>query len=241
MAGAGFKDFTIGEVLTSADVDQYLMQQTVMKFADSAARGSALGTAVGAGTALAEGMLSYLDDIDEVQFFDGSAWARVGLPIGTAVPASGNVLVYDGGSSEWVPRSGSVLQVIQATHSTLVTITATSYTDTDLTATITPLYSTSKVLAIVHMAAEVDAGANNSWDFTAAITRTATQVCEWRVTAASFGGSLASTYVNAVLDSPATTSATTYKAQVKSNASGRTWRAQDNSATSTITLMEIAG
>lgn len=78
MAGAGFKDFTIGEVLTSSDVDQYLMQQTVMRFASSAARGSALGTAVGAGTALAEGMVTYLDDADRVELFDGTTWKLVG-------------------------------------------------------------------------------------------------------------------------------------------------------------------
>lgn len=213
MAGAGFKDFTIGEVLTSSDVDQYLMQQTVMRFADSSARGSALGTAVGTAVPLAEGMVSWLDDSDRIEVFDGTSWRSV----------------------------GSILQVVEASYSTLVSITSTSYTDTGLSASITPTLSTSKVLALCAMAAEVDAGANNSWDFTAAITRDSTQVREWRVTAASFGGSLGSTYVNTVLDSPATTSAVTYKGQVKSNASGRTWRAQDNSATSTITLLEVAG
>jgi hypothetical protein len=49
VAGQGFKDFAVGEVLTSSDVDGFLMQQSVMRFADDGARGSALGTAVGLG------------------------------------------------------------------------------------------------------------------------------------------------------------------------------------------------
>lgn len=68
MAGAGFKDFTAGEVLTSNDVDQFLMQQTIMVFAGTAARGSAIGTAV------AEGMFTYLKDTNALEYYDGSSW-----------------------------------------------------------------------------------------------------------------------------------------------------------------------
>ena len=89
MAGAGFKDFTIGEALTSSDVDTYLMQQTVMRFADAAARGSALGTAVGTAVPLSEGMVSYLDDTNYVQVYDGSEWVSdSGFNAGTAITAS---------------------------------------------------------------------------------------------------------------------------------------------------------
>lgn len=68
MAGAGFKDFTAGEVLTANDVDQYLMQQSIMVFAGTAARGSAIGTAV------AEGMFTYLADTNALEYYDGSSW-----------------------------------------------------------------------------------------------------------------------------------------------------------------------
>ena len=78
MAGLGFKDFQVGEVLTSSDVDGYLMQQSVMRFADSAARGSALGTAPGTAVALTEGMVTYLDDSNTIELFDGTAWRGVG-------------------------------------------------------------------------------------------------------------------------------------------------------------------
>ena len=74
MAGLGFKDFQVGEVLTAADVDGYLMQQAVMRFATAASRGSALGTATGTAVPLAEGMVTYLDDSNTVTAFNGTSW-----------------------------------------------------------------------------------------------------------------------------------------------------------------------
>ena len=67
MAGAGFKDFQAGEVLTAVDVDTYLMQQTIMVFAGTAARGSAI-------TSPTEGMFSYLQDTDSVEYYTGANW-----------------------------------------------------------------------------------------------------------------------------------------------------------------------
>lgn len=75
MAGAGSKLFTSGSVLTAAQVNTYLMDQTVMRFADEAARTAAFG---GAGEAtLAEGMMSYLMDSDSVQVYDGTQWVAI--------------------------------------------------------------------------------------------------------------------------------------------------------------------
>lgn len=68
MAGAGYKDFTTGEVLTAANVDNYLMEQTVMVFASAAARTTALAAV------LAEGMTSYLKDTNSLEVYDGSNW-----------------------------------------------------------------------------------------------------------------------------------------------------------------------
>jgi hypothetical protein len=72
MAGAGYKLFATGDVLTAAQVNTYLNEQTVMVFADSAARTTALSGV------LAEGMMSYLQDTDSVEVYDGSAWTAVG-------------------------------------------------------------------------------------------------------------------------------------------------------------------
>ena len=54
MAGAGWRTFTAGAVLTAAQVQTYLQDQTVQVYATSAARTTALGTAV------ANGMMSFL-------------------------------------------------------------------------------------------------------------------------------------------------------------------------------------
>ena len=72
MAGLGRKAFAAGEVLTAVNVQGYLMDQTVMVFASSAARSSAIGTAI------SEGMMSYLADTNEVSVYDGTAWVSVG-------------------------------------------------------------------------------------------------------------------------------------------------------------------
>lgn len=72
MAGAGYKTFVTGEVLTAANVNTYLMDQTVMVFASAAARTTALGANV------SEGMISYLKDTNSTQYYDGAAWVSVG-------------------------------------------------------------------------------------------------------------------------------------------------------------------
>jgi hypothetical protein len=72
MAGAGYKLFATGDVLTAAQVNTYLNEQTVMVFANSAARTSALSGV------LAEGMMSYLQDTNAVEVYNGSAWTAVG-------------------------------------------------------------------------------------------------------------------------------------------------------------------
>lgn len=72
MAGAGAKLFTSGAVLTAAQVNTYLMDQTIMRFATTAARDAAFG---GAGEpTLAEGMFAYTDDTNTLWFYTGSAW-----------------------------------------------------------------------------------------------------------------------------------------------------------------------
>ena len=69
MAGGGWKDWTVGEVVTEADFQSFLQDQVLFVFASSAARGSAIGTA-----AVSEGMFSYLSDTDALEYYDGSQW-----------------------------------------------------------------------------------------------------------------------------------------------------------------------
>lgn len=63
------KVFVAGEVLTAADVNTNLMDQTIMVFGGTAARGSAIGTAT-------EGMFAFLTDTDTLTYFDGSNWVE---------------------------------------------------------------------------------------------------------------------------------------------------------------------
>ena len=76
MAGSGIRVFAAGEILTAAQVNGYLMDQTVTRFADAATRDAAFG---GVGQPiLTEGRLCYLDDVNLVQFYDGSSWQDSG-------------------------------------------------------------------------------------------------------------------------------------------------------------------
>ena len=73
MAGAGALLFTSGSVLTAAQVNTYLMDQSIMRFATTAARDAAFG---GAGEpTLAEGMFAYIDADNSLYFYTGSAWS----------------------------------------------------------------------------------------------------------------------------------------------------------------------
>jgi hypothetical protein len=67
MAGAGFRTFTAGDVLTAAQVNTFLMQQSLMVFASSGARGSAIASP-------SEGMFTYLTDTNGLEYYDGAAW-----------------------------------------------------------------------------------------------------------------------------------------------------------------------
>ena len=106
MAGAGYKLFATGDVLTAAQVNTYLMQQTTMVFASSAARTSALSGV------LAEGMLSYLTDTNALQYYDGAAWQDVSNP-GDITGVTAGTGLSGGGTS------GAVTLSIDSTVATL--------------------------------------------------------------------------------------------------------------------------
>jgi hypothetical protein len=82
MAGLGAKLFTAFSKLTAAQVNGYLMDQSIMRFASTAARDAAFG---GAGEpTLAEGMTCYLDDTNVLQSYTGSAWVEIACTDGKA-------------------------------------------------------------------------------------------------------------------------------------------------------------
>ena len=73
MAGAGYKSFSTGDVLTASDLNTYGIEQTVMVFASSTARDPVLSSAI------SEGMFAFLKDSDSLTYYDGSSWVVVDL------------------------------------------------------------------------------------------------------------------------------------------------------------------
>jgi len=71
MAGAGYRTFSAGEVLTASNVQTYLMDQAIPVFASSTARDAAI-------TSPAEGQHCFLSDTDALQYYTGSAWVAAG-------------------------------------------------------------------------------------------------------------------------------------------------------------------
>jgi len=143
--------------------------------------------------------------------------------------------------------AGSVIQVVTATYSTQTSISSTSYADTGLTASITPTSASSKILVIVNQSVANQQNTNAARVFELQLLRGATTIMDkdfYSYAAVGANGyfetGLDGTQI--VLDSPATTSSTTYKTQARmdSTASSTALVFQQGSGESTITLMEIA-
>ena len=107
MAGAGYKLFNTGDVLTAAQVNTYLQEQAVMRFANATARTTALSGV------LAEGMMSYLDDTNSVEVYNGSAWVSVGST-GDITGVTAGTGISGGGTSGDVTITNSMATAIDA-------------------------------------------------------------------------------------------------------------------------------
>jgi hypothetical protein len=79
MAGAGTRLFEAGSILTANQINTYLMDQVVARFATIGARDSAFGSA--GQPELAEGRLCYLDSTNKVYIYTGSGWEEIGSQI----------------------------------------------------------------------------------------------------------------------------------------------------------------
>jgi hypothetical protein len=118
-AGLGFKTFAVGEVLTAANVNGYLMQG-VLVFADAAARDAAI-------TSPQEGQFAYLKDTNVTTYYTGSAWANLdttgmvnpmtttgdtiysssgSTPARLGIGSTGQVLTVAGGVPTWATAAG---------------------------------------------------------------------------------------------------------------------------------------
>lgn len=149
-----------------------------------------------------------------------------------------------GGWSPVGATAGNVIQVVQGTYSTQASTTSTSFVTTNLTTSITPKFSTSKILVSVGIANAYISALSVNECFT--IYRGATNISPagtgvltgfgvLRSDAASVQANVSFSY----LDSPATTSSTAYTVYFAS-VQGNSVSINFNGAVSTIILMEIA-
>lgn len=109
MAGLGRKTWTAGEVATAANIQSYLQDQVVQVYAGTAARSSALGTAV------SEGMVSYLSDSNSLQYYDGSSWSNVSASAsGTTVSAAYTAVAGDANNT--IVANGTAAYTLSLIH-----------------------------------------------------------------------------------------------------------------------------
>lgn len=227
--GSGFRTFQSGEVLTSSNVQNYLMDQSVMVFAGTAARSSAI-------TSPEEGMITYDTVTDLLEVYNGSKY-KAFAGMGTAT------------------TSGSILQAVSTTKTDTFSTTSTAYTDiTGLSVSITPTSTSSRILVFTNFQASVSGDIAVMFQFVRGSTAISIGDAAGNRTRASASllqsniTEQLGTFSFHFLDSPATTSATTYKVQTFVNAGtmyvGRTGSDSDLATrprtASTITVMEIS-
>jgi hypothetical protein len=213
MPGLGRRTFAPGEVLTATNVMGYLQDQAVMNFAGTAARGSAIGTAI------SEGMVSYLADTNDVQVYDGTSWLGLG------------------------PK-GRIAQIVHGSTSTAAGNATSTYVNTGLSATITPTSATSKIIVLVEQNGVFRNGTAHTFiglrllrDSTLLRQLETYALATLTPTLSEIGiGSIGGNYV----ETAGTTSAITYKTMFASANNVANVQVQfANSAVSSITLIEV--
>ena len=140
-AGLGFKTFTTGEVLTSADTNGYLMQG-VLVFASAAARDAAI-------TSPQEGQFAYLKDTNVTTYYTGSAWANLdttgmtnpmtttgdmvysssgSTPARLGIGTTGQVVTVAGGIPSWATPSAASSGLVLISRQTFSGVATTTTT-----------------------------------------------------------------------------------------------------------------
>ena len=123
----GFKVFAVGEVLTAADVNDYLMEQSIGIFADSTARDAQITSPI-------EGQFCYLADSNVLQFYNGSSWTNfIGEGDITGVTAGTNL--SGGGTAGAVTLNLAIDSVVAFADQTASAIILKDYAETDVAIT----------------------------------------------------------------------------------------------------------
>jgi hypothetical protein len=137
------------------------------------------------------------------------------------------------------PQSGGVIQVVQGTTTTNTSTSSTSFVSTNLTASITPKFSTSKIVAIISGAMYENASNNQGF---VTLYRNAVelsgQTFGFPSSVYSSAGGIVGAIAFSYMDSPATTSSTSYTLYIKTSAG--TLNFNNANSLATIILLEVA-
>jgi hypothetical protein len=165
------------------------------------------------------------------------------VPVRLGIGTAGQVLTVNTGATapEWKTASGGkIVQVVSGTTRTAVASSSNVFADTGITATITPTSASNKIAVFVVVATVFKQTNDTSANFK--LLRGATTIAD--MANINYTGGATPAIMTAVpinfVDSPATTSATTYKVQFNSNSNNDKITVQFTGATdSSIILMEV--
>jgi len=178
----------------------------------------------------------------------GSTTLTLPTTSGTVLTSASSISGSTITGTQTIPKAtlptGSVLQVVNATNSSITTTSSETFADSGLTVSITPTSATSKVLAFVSVNGIYKAGADCALKTQLVRNSTAISYIDamtpYTGTTGTAGGTASFNY----LDSPATTSSTTYKVQIASSNTGRGVAINQYpnglGSVSAITVMEIS-
>ena len=150
-------------------------------------------------------------------------------------------VTFPSGSGTQAAQS-KVLQVVSATYNTPVSTSSSTNVTSNLTASITPLFSTSKILIVANIPSTTSTSPNQvCCTFYKGSTNLALTGGSFPAFGQSYGNNsvVQANIGMAYLDSPATTSSTTYTVYFLSS-NGGTVSLFQNNMTGTLTIMEIA-
>ena len=123
----GFKVFSTGEVLTAADVNDYLMEQSIGIFANSTARDAQITSPI-------EGQFCYLADSNVLQLYNGSSWAGY-IDEGDISSVVAGTNISGGGTSGAVTLNLAIDAAVAFADQTASAIVLKDYAETDVAVT----------------------------------------------------------------------------------------------------------
>ena len=135
---AGYLTFNTGQVLTAAQVQYNLQNQTIMYFASAAARDAALTVGV-----VQEGMFAYLADTNSTVFYNGAAWEGIGdVTNGTLTSPKETVLLSGTGAATTVNIETQTASV------EVLTANATGNWTLNVTGSVSPAVTLNSTMAV---------------------------------------------------------------------------------------------